>query len=117
MGSARLPLYVSETRSIYRYKLNLLPAEDSIRFDLVQERAPFGKQNGDAENQGFSAHLPGSRKLYEACAVTGFELRINREQAVKLKLDIRGERPPAIYPYTDLLKTETGERFMGNRDN
>jgi hypothetical protein len=96
MGSTGLPLYVSETRNIYRYKLDLLPAENSTRFDLVQERG-------------------GSRKLYEGCAVTGFELRIHREEAVKLKLDIRGERPPAIYPYTDPLTTEIGERFMGDR--
>jgi hypothetical protein len=115
MGSTGLPLYVSETRNIYRYKLNLLPAEDSARFDLIQERAPFGLPNGDAENQGFSAHLMGRRKLYEGCQVNGFELRIHREQAVKLKLEIRGDRPPEIYPYTDQLKTEVEERFMGNR--
>jgi hypothetical protein len=96
MGSVGLPLYVSETRNIYRYKLDLLPAENSTRFDLIQERG-------------------GERKLYEGCAVTGFELRIHRGEAVKLKLDIQGERPPAIYPYTDQLKTETGERFMGDR--
>jgi hypothetical protein len=96
MGSTGLPLYVSETRNIYRYKLDLLPAEDSTRFDLVQDRG-------------------GSRILYEGCAVTGFELSFNREQAVKLKLDISGDRPPAIYPYTNLLKTEIGERFMGDR--
>jgi hypothetical protein len=95
LGSAGLPLYVSETRNIYRYKLNLLSAEDSTRFDLVQERG-------------------GERKLYEACAVCGFELRIVREQAVKLKLDIRGERKAAIYPYQDIAPTEMGERFMGN---
>jgi hypothetical protein len=96
MGSAGLPLYVSETRNLYLYNLNLLPAEDSARFDVAQERG-------------------GSRKLYEGCAVTAFELRINREQAVKLKLDISGERKAAIYPYTELLETETGERFMGDR--
>jgi hypothetical protein len=96
MGSAGLPLYVSETRNTYLYKLNLLPAENSTRFDLVQDRG-------------------GSRTLYEGCAVTGFELRIHREEAVKLKLDIQGERPPAIYPYQDIAPTETGERFMGNR--
>jgi hypothetical protein len=96
MGSTGLPLYVSETWNIYRYKLNLLPAEDSTRFDLVQERG-------------------GTRTLYEGCAVIGFELRIHREQAIKLKLDIHGERPPVIYPYTDPLKTEIGERFMGDR--
>jgi hypothetical protein len=113
MGSAGLPVYVSETRNVYRYHLGLLPAEDSARFDLVQDRAPFGKPNGDAENQGFSAHLMG-RKLYEGCAVAGFELRIHRGEAVKLKLDRRGERPPEIYPYTDRLKNEAGERFMGD---
>jgi hypothetical protein len=95
MGSAGLPLYVSETRNLYRYKLNLLPVEDGSRFDLVQERG-------------------GSRKLYEGCAVSGFELRFNRGEAVHLKLDIKGERPPAVYPYTDPLSTESGERFMGD---
>jgi hypothetical protein len=31
-----------------------------------------------------------------------------------LKLDIKGERPPMIYPYTDRLITESGERFSGD---
>jgi hypothetical protein len=96
MGSAGLPLYVSETRNIYVYRLNLLPVEDGSRFDLVQERG-------------------GSRILYEGCAVTGFELRFNRGEMVHLKLDVKGERPPAIYPYTDPLPREGGERFMGDR--
>jgi hypothetical protein len=96
MGSTNLPLYVSETRNIYVYQLNLLPVENGSRFDLVQERG-------------------GSRMLYEGCAVSGFELRINRGETVHLKLDVKGERPPAIYPYTDPLKTETGERFMGDK--
>jgi hypothetical protein len=95
MGSAGLPLYVSETRNLYRYKLNLLPVEDGSRFDLAQERG-------------------GSRKLYEGCAVIGFELRFNRGEAVHLKLDIRGERPPAVYPYADPLPREGGERFSGD---
>jgi hypothetical protein len=101
MGSAALPLYVSETRNLYRYQLNLLPVEGGSCFDLVQERG-------------------GSRILYEGCAVTGFELRINRgeagrQAAIHLKLDIQGEHPPAIYPYQDIAPTETGERFMGDR--
>jgi hypothetical protein len=95
MGSAGLSLYVSETRNLYLYQLNLLPVEDGSRFDLVQERG-------------------GSRTLYEGCAVSGFELRFNRGESVHLKLDISGERPPAIYPYTDPLKTEGGERFSGD---
>jgi hypothetical protein len=65
MGSAGLPRYVSETRNLYLYKLNLLPMEDSTRFDLVQERG-------------------GSRKFYEGYAVTGFELRILRGEAVRI---------------------------------
>jgi hypothetical protein len=96
MGSANMPLYVSETRNLYLYKLNLLPVEGGSRFDLVQERG-------------------GSRTLYEGCAVTGFELRINRGETVHLKLDIKGEWPPAVYPYTDPLPTETGERFTGDK--
>jgi hypothetical protein len=96
MGSAGLPLYVSESRNLYRYKLDLLPVEGGSRFDLVQERG-------------------GSRILYEGCAVIGFELRCNRGETVHLKLDIKGERPPAVYPYTDPLSTESGERFMGDR--
>jgi hypothetical protein len=95
MGSAGLPLYVSETRSLFLYKLSLLPAEDCAWFDVVQER-------GD------------TRKLYEECAVTGFDLRIVRGQAIKLKLDLRGDRPPALCPYTGPVKTEGGERFMGS---
>jgi hypothetical protein len=95
MGSSGLPLYVSETRNLYLYRLNLLPMEKGSRFDVVQERG-------------------GSRLLYEGCAVTGLELRINRGEAVNLKLDIHGEHSPAIYPYTDPLKTETGERFRGD---
>jgi hypothetical protein len=56
----------------------------------------------------------GSRLLYEGCAVTGLELRINRGEAVHLKLDIKGEHSPVIYPYTDPLPRESGERFMGD---
>jgi hypothetical protein len=74
-GCDGLPLYISETRNLYRYKLNLLPVEDGSRFDLIQERG-------------------GSRKLYEGCAVTGFELRINRGEAIHLKLGVQGERAP-----------------------
>jgi hypothetical protein len=96
MGSTGLPLYVSETRNIYLYKLNLLPMEDSTRFDLIQDRG-------------------GERRVFGGCAVTGFELRIHRGETVKLRLDIQGERPPAIYPYQDIASTELGERFMGDR--
>jgi hypothetical protein len=95
MGSSGLPVYVSESRNLYRCTLNLLPVESGLRFDLIQDRG-------------------GSRKLYEGCGVCGFELRCNRGKAVHLKLDICGERPPAVYPYNDPLVTEAGERFSGD---
>jgi hypothetical protein len=57
----------------------------------------------------------GFRKLYEDCAVTGFELRVVRREVVKLKLDVSGERSAAVYPYQDITPTEMGERFMGDR--
>jgi hypothetical protein len=95
MGSAGLPLFVSETRNVYQYRLNLLPMESDGGFDLVQERG-------------------GERKLFEACRVKGFELRFLRGEAVHLKLDICGEQPPAVYPYSEIPVTESGERFSGD---
>jgi len=95
MGSAGAPLFVSETRNLYRHSLNLMPFEDGPKFDLVQKRG-----NG--------------KWLYEQCGVKGFELRIQREESIKLKLDITGERPPVNYPYNEMAETETGERFHGN---
>jgi len=95
MGSAGLPVFVSETRGLYQCKLNLLPLEDTDYFDLVQDRG-------------------GERILYESCRVKSFELRIIREEAIKLKLDICGEYPAVIYPYTDTFVKETGERFNGD---
>jgi hypothetical protein len=87
MGCAGTPVYVSETRSLYLYTLDLLPAEESVRFAVGQDRG-------------------GSRMLYGGCVVTGFELRMFREQAVKLKLDIQGERPLEIWPWQDMSPAE-----------
>jgi hypothetical protein len=95
MGSNGLPVYVSESRNLYLYHLNLLPLEGGGVFDLVQERG-------------------GERKLFEACRVKGFELRFLRGEAVHLKVDICGEQPPAVYPYSDKFLTESGERFSGD---
>ena len=58
--------------------------------------------------------MSNERKLYEGCRVKGFELRIMREEALKLKLDICGEYPAMIYPYNDNFVKETGERFSGD---
>jgi len=95
MGSAGNPAFVSETRNLYRYTINLLPLEDTDLFDLIQDRG-------------------GERRLFESCRVKGFELRIMRDEAIKLKLDICGEQYPVIYPYKDTFTKESGERFSGD---
>jgi hypothetical protein len=95
MGAAGQPVYVSETRNLFKYDLNLLPAEDTEYFDLVQKRC-------------------GERVLFEGCRVTGFELRVMRGETIKLKLDISGERSPRVYPYNDTFTREQGECFNGD---
>jgi len=94
-GSAGNPLFVSETRNVYSCKLSLLPLEDTERFDLIQDRGI-------------------ERRVYEQCSVNSFEFRFEREQNIKLKLDICGERYAAPYLYTDTFEKSTGERFNGN---
>jgi hypothetical protein len=71
-GEAGEADFVSETQGLYRRGLKAVSAEDSLRFDLVQDRGAGGK-------------------LYEGCKVTGFELRIMRGEALKLRLDIEGK--------------------------
>jgi hypothetical protein len=95
MGNSGLPLFVSETRNLYRHSLNLLPFEDGPRFDLVQKR-------GDG------------KWLYESCGIKSFELRIQREETIKLKLDISGDNKPVSYPYNEEPENENGERFNGD---
>jgi hypothetical protein len=72
-----------------------LPLPDTASFDLVQDRG-------------------NERLLFEDCKVQGFELRFEREQAVKLRLDVCGERSAVTYPYSDIYVTEKGERYNGD---
>jgi hypothetical protein len=98
LGEAEPPLFVSETRNLYRHTLRLTPLEDSPVFSLVRVRGV-------------------ERIRFENCRVSGVELRINREAAgimpgtVFLRLDISGNTPPEPY----LLETDSGlapaERF------
>jgi hypothetical protein len=105
MGSAENPAFVSETRNLYLYRFDLIPTEDTKHFDLVQDR---GTNNNE------QVTINKERKFYEACRVKSFELRIMREEAIKLKLDIVSECPAMAYPYTDKLGREQGERFKGD---
>jgi hypothetical protein len=95
MGAAGSPIFVSETRNLFKYQLNLLPLEDTEHFDLIQDR----------KNE---------RLFYEYCRVLGFELRVMRGEAIKLKLDLCGECPTRAYPYNDTFEREAGERFSGD---
>ena len=94
MGDTRYSDLVSGTGDIYKHILDLLPTEETGPFGLVQYR-------GD------------ERKYYPALRVTGFELRILRDENVKLKLDVSSEKSPALYPYQDAIPPEGGERFRG----
>jgi len=94
-GYAGNLVFVSETRNLYKYQLNLIAMEDTEHFDLIQDRG-------------------NERRVFEACRVNGFELRVLRGEAVKLKLDFCGERPPVVFPYADICDRECGELFSGD---
>jgi hypothetical protein len=95
MGSSGIPVFVSETRNLFMHKIYLFPLADTSVFDLIQDRG-------------------GERKLFEACRVNSFELRIIRDEAIKLRFDISSERTPSVYPYNDVFVKEHGERFNGD---
>ena len=92
MGSVGKSVFVTETRDVYKYKLCLLPLEDSERFDLIQDRGQ-------------------ERRLYENCCINGFELRFMRGEAVKLKIDVSGELNRRNFTFDDVFEKESGERF------
>jgi hypothetical protein len=104
MGAVGKPAFVSETRDMYLYRLNLLHMEDTEVFDLIQDRAMSNEKLG----------MSNERRLYEGCRVKGFELRIMRGEALKIKLDITSERSPVVYPCSDTFVREQGERFNGD---
>jgi len=78
--------------------------EDTELFDLIQERSKSNEQ----------LTMSNERWLYEGCRVKGFELRVMRGEAIKLRLDICGERSPVVYPYADQFVRESGELFNSN---
>jgi hypothetical protein len=95
LGVMDSPVYVSETRNLYRHGAYLAPSEDGALFDLIQDRG-------------------GVRKVYEGCRVTGFELRImgdGEARPISLKMDIAGDCPAAVYNCAEIAETDRGERF------
>ena len=103
-GLAGRPFFVSETRNNYSCKLTLLPLEDTECFDLIQDRQMSNEQLA----------VSNERLLFEGCRVKNFELRIEKEEAIKLKLDICGERSAVRFPYIDTYKRTKGERFKSD---
>ncbi|GHV48556.1 hypothetical protein AGMMS49546_39170 [Spirochaetia bacterium] len=104
LGRSEFPVFVSGTRNLYRHTVNLSAMEGGLRFDLIQDRGTV-------------------RTLYEGCRVQGFELRIMRDEAVKLKLDICnalpglcfGDHPPVSYSYPERAAVYGGERAFCER--
>jgi hypothetical protein len=92
MGAASEPLLIPETRNLYKYDLKLIPMEDTENFNIIQDR-----KNG--------------RKIFEGCHVKSFELRLMRNETIKLKLDIGSDFIPREYTEQDIFECETGERF------
>ncbi|GHV06105.1 hypothetical protein FACS189485_14090 [Spirochaetia bacterium] len=91
MGQSGLPVYVSGTHNLYHHSVNLLTMEGGLLFDLIQDRGQL-------------------RTLYEGCRVQNFELRIMRDEALKLRLDIAGDNPPVSYSYPDIPAVYGSER-------
>jgi len=95
MGELAQSDYVPQTRDLYKHWFHLVPQEDTEPFGLVQHRG-------------------GEKRHFPSCRIRSFELRILRGEALKLKLDIRGEQSPVIYPYLDEIEKSSGERFNGD---
>jgi hypothetical protein len=104
LGAAGSPVFISETKNLFKYKMKNVPLEDTDHFDLIQDR----------KNE---------RLFFEYCRIFEFELRIMRDEAIKLKLDIFGEWPTRAYPFAQsqtsemsgtVIGREAGERFNGD---
>jgi hypothetical protein len=88
LGTARLFLtlmfgeidggvFVTETRGLYRYQLNMKPAGLTESFSIIEE---WGM----------------SRKLYADVVVKSFELRVHREENVMARFDVEGNTKAII---------------------
>jgi hypothetical protein len=98
-GSFENPVFVSGTRNVFQYVLRLAPFEQSKQFDVIQNR---------------KVSMNNEKTLFENCGVTSFELRIEREQSIKLRLDVSSESKPHAYPYDETILREQGECFYGD---
>jgi len=94
MGKKSKPNFITATRNMYRHNLDLIPIEDTEPFVLVQDR----KNN---------------QIIYEGCRVTDFEIRIMRNDYIKLKLNIKGDSTRKTYDKVDVPVRKNEEYFTG----
>ena len=90
LGDTDKPVFVSGTRNVYQYRHYLVPMEDTEPFGLIQYR-------GD------------EYRYYPFCYVKGFELRILRDESIKLKMDISSGYAPFLFLYNDKPQNQTSE--------
>jgi hypothetical protein len=93
-GEVRYSACISEIGNLYKNCIDLVPLLDTEAFGLLQDRGI-------------------EKKYYAVCRVKSFELRILRDEAIKLKLDISSEKAPIAYPVNEQFRNERGERFKG----
>ncbi len=91
-GFATIPAFVSGTRNLYQHFMILSPMEDCDGFNVYKQRGS-------------------ERKFIKDCRINSFELRIEREQSIKLKLDVCSDKPSTVYLDEEPMRAETGERF------
>jgi hypothetical protein len=99
MGTAGKPVIVSDTKTLFRHTAELTNLRSAKKFDLIQDR-------GD------------KRVLFERCKVKRFELRVFRDEAIKLKIDLtsaNGGQEIGTEPHKRREQNE--ERFNGNGVN
>jgi hypothetical protein len=95
-GSFEIPVFVSGTRNVFLYVLKLVPCKVSKSFDVIQNR---------------KVSISDEKRIFENCRVKSFELRIEREQNIKLRLDVSSESKPRTYPYDENSQREQEEYF------
>jgi hypothetical protein len=93
-GLANNPVFVSGTRNMYKTILKLVPCEDSITFDLIQDRNTKIDDQDEKRKTG---------KLFEHCRVKYFELRIWRDKNIKLKMDMQSDVSSRNYFYDEII--------------
>jgi hypothetical protein len=80
LGEVANKIFVSETHDLYQHNLQMCAVQK--KFDLVEEWAA----------KAISSH----RKIFSDCYCSGFELRIRRNEALKVHVDISSETKSEI---------------------